>query len=163
MAKIKLTADMDATHGVFTVVLHDVHAGGTGLSLAVVGGTMDAAKMQRHGDIAAAVVTGSYVTPASALTAVARGLAALERGGMEVTQASLHRPGEATEHAAESVTVLMFAAGIAKMYQEQVRAAGGSERMASSGLCDHKGPRRASSGIDAGVCGDCGAFVGARK
>lgn len=29
--------------------------------------------------------------------------------------------------------------------------------------CDHNSPRKASSGIDAGVCGDCGKFVGKRR
>lgn len=109
MAKIKLTADMDASHGVFTVVLHDASCGGVGLGLAIVGGTMDIAKMQRHGDIAAHVVAGSYVSAASALAAVARGVDALERGGLEVTETSLHRAGEACAQTAEPGAVLRFA------------------------------------------------------
>jgi len=168
MAKIKLSADMDAAHGVFTVVLHDVRAGGVGLALAIVGGTMEAAKMlvggtmeaakmQRNGEAAAVVIAGSYLTAASALSAVARGIAALERGGMEVTETSLHRPGEACAQTAEPVAVLMFAAEVAKLGNREM------PEDTAAVLCDHKGPRRASSGIDAGVCGDCGAFVGVRK
>lgn len=35
--------------------------------------------------------------------------------------------------------------------------------LAAASVCDHESPRKASSGIDALACGDCGQFVGRRR
>jgi len=55
-------------------------------------------------------------------------------------------------------------------YNEGHRAAKLGERLetlmvqrAAPAECDHDSPRQATSGIGAGICGDCGKFVGKRR